>query len=110
VLHGALSSILADEDGQILDAHSISAGLDYPGVGPEHAFLRDTGRAEYVGASDEEALAAFRELTQKEGIIPALEPAHALARARELEETYVLVCLSGRGDKDLEEVLAHGDA
>jgi tryptophan synthase beta chain len=110
VLHGARSSILADEDGQILDAHSISAGLDYPGVGPEHAFLRDTGRAEYVGATDEEALAAFRALARTEGIIPALEPAHALARARELDEPYVLVCLSGRGDKDLEEVLAHGDA
>jgi tryptophan synthase beta chain len=110
VLHGARSSILADEDGQILDAHSISAGLDYPGVGPEHAFLRDSGRAEYVGATDEEALEAFRALTRTEGIIPALEPAHALARARELEETYVLVCLSGRGDKDLEEVLARGDA
>jgi tryptophan synthase beta chain len=110
VLHGARSSILADEDGQILDAHSISAGLDYPGVGPEHAFLRDTGRAEYVGATDEEALSAFRALTRTEGIIPALEPAHALARARELEETSVLVCLSGRGDKDLEEVLARGDA
>jgi tryptophan synthase beta chain len=106
VLHGARSSILADEDGQILDAHSISAGLDYPGVGPEHAFLRDSGRAEYVGATDEEALTAFRELTRAEGIIPALEPAHALARARELDETYVLVCLSGRGDKDLAEVLA----
>jgi tryptophan synthase beta chain len=110
VLHGARSSILADEDGQILDAHSISAGLDYPGVGPEHAFLRDSGRAEYLGATDEEALAAFRNLTRTEGIIPALEPAHALARARELEETYVLVCLSGRGDKDLAEVLARGDA
>jgi tryptophan synthase beta chain len=110
VLHGALSSILADEDGQILDAHSISAGLDYPGVGPEHAFLRDNGRAEYVGATDEEALAAFRALTRSEGIIPALEPAHALARARDLDERYVLVCLSGRGDKDLEEVLARGDA
>jgi tryptophan synthase beta chain len=106
VLHGARSSILADDDGQILDAHSISAGLDYPGVGPEHAYLRDSGRAEYVGATDEEALAAFRALTRSEGIIPALEPAHALARARELEETHVLVCLSGRGDKDLEEVLA----
>ncbi len=106
VLHGARSSILVDEDGQILDAHSISAGLDYPGVGPEHAFLRDTGRAEYVGATDAEALGAFRALTRTEGIIPALEPAHALARARELAETYVLVCLSGRGDKDLEEVLA----
>jgi tryptophan synthase beta chain len=106
VLHGARSSILADEDGQILDAHSISAGLDYPGVGPEHAFLRDTGRAEYVRATDDEALAAFRDLTRTEGIIPALEPAHALARARELKETHVLVCLSGRGDKDLAEVLA----
>ena len=109
VLHGARSSILADEDGQMLDAHSISAGLDYPGVGPEHAFLRDTGRAEYVGATDEEALAAFRRLARTEGIIPALEPAHALARVAELDEELVLVCLSGRGDKDLEEVLAHGD-
>jgi tryptophan synthase beta chain len=109
VLHGARSSILADEDGQILDANSISAGLDYPGVGPEHAFLRDTGRAEYTGATDEEALAAFRALARTEGIIPALEPAHALVRARELDETYVLVCLSGRGDKDLEEVLARGE-
>ena len=107
VLHGARSSVLADEDGQITDAQSISAGLDYPGVGPEHAWLRDTGRAEYVRATDDEALAAFRELTRSEGIIPALEPAHALARARELDEDYVLVCLSGRGDKDLAEVLAH---
>jgi tryptophan synthase beta chain len=106
VLHGARSSVLADEDGQIADAHSISAGLDYPGVGPEHAFLRDTGRAEYVRATDEEALAAFRELTRTEGIIPALEPAHALARARVLEEQLILVCLSGRGDKDLEQVLS----
>jgi tryptophan synthase beta chain len=106
VLHGARSSILADDDGQIIDAHSISAGLDYPGVGPEHAFLRDSGRADYVGATDAEAIAAFRDLARTEGIIPALEPAHALARARELDETYVLVCLSGRGDKDLAEVLA----
>jgi tryptophan synthase beta chain len=106
VLHGARSSVLADEDGQILDAHSISAGLDYPGVGPEHAFLRDSARAEYVGATDAEAVAAFRDLAQAEGIIPALEPAHALARARELDETYILVCLSGRGDKDLAEVLS----
>jgi tryptophan synthase beta chain len=106
VLHGARSSVLADDDGQILDAHSISAGLDYPGVGPEHAFLRDSGRAEYVGATDAEAIAAFRDLARTEGIIPALEPAHALARARELDATYVLVCLSGRGDKDLAEVLA----
>jgi tryptophan synthase beta chain len=107
VLHGARSSVLADEDGQVADAHSISAGLDYPGVGPEHAWLRDSGRAEYVGATDEEALRAFRDLTRLEGIIPALEPAHALARARELEEELILVCLSGRGDKDLAEVLAH---
>jgi tryptophan synthase beta chain len=106
VLHGARSSVLADEDGQIADAHSISAGLDYPGVGPEHAWLRDLGRADYVTATDEEALAAFRDLTRLEGIIPALEPAHALARARELDAELVLVCLSGRGDKDLAEVLA----
>jgi tryptophan synthase beta chain len=106
VLHGARSSVLVDDDGQIADAHSISAGLDYPGVGPEHAWLRDTGRAEYVRAADGEALSAFRDLTRLEGIIPALEPAHALARARELDEDLVLVCLSGRGDKDLEEVLA----
>jgi tryptophan synthase beta chain len=105
VLHGARSSILADEDGQVLDAHSISAGLDYPGVGPEHAFLRDSGRAEYVSATDEEALAAFRDLARTEGILPALEPAHALARARDLDEELVLVCLSGRGDKDLSEVV-----
>jgi len=105
VLHGARSSLLADEDGQVLDAHSISAGLDYPGVGPEHAFLRDSGRAEYVGATDDEALAAFGDLARTEGIIPALEPAHALARARELDEEVILVCLSGRGDKDLAEVL-----
>jgi tryptophan synthase beta chain len=106
VLHGARSSILADEDGQITDAHSISAGLDYPGVGPEHAFLRDTGRAEYVGCTDEEAIAAFRGLARTEGIIPALEPSHALARARELDAELIVVCLSGRGDKDLAEVLA----
>src|SRR5881398_3048208 len=106
VLHGARSSLLADEDGQILDAHSISAGLDYPGVGPEHAWLRDTGRAEYVRARDRKAVDAFKQVTRLEGIIPALEPAHALARARELEEELVLVCLSGRGDKDLAEVLA----
>jgi tryptophan synthase beta chain len=105
VLHGSRSSLLADDDGQVLDAHSISAGLDYPGVGPEHAFLRDSGRADYVGADDGEALAAFRRLSETEGIIPALEPAHALAKALEREEELVLVCLSGRGDKDLAEVL-----
>jgi tryptophan synthase beta chain len=101
VLHGSRSSLLADEDGQVLDAHSISAGLDYPGVGPEHAFLRDSGRAEYVTATDDEARAAFDRLARTEGIIPALEPAHALARVVELDAELVLVCLSGRGDKDL---------
>ncbi len=106
VLHGARSSLLADEDGQIADAHSISAGLDYPGVGPEHAFLRDSGRAEYVPATDEEALAAFHLLAEREGIIPALEPAHALARALELDAELILVGLSGRGDKDLATVLS----
>jgi tryptophan synthase beta chain len=105
VLHGARSSVLADDDGQILDAHSISAGLDYPGVGPEHAYLRDTGRAEYVGATDDEALAAFSRLARTEGILPALEPAHALARAAELDAELILVCLSGRGDKDLAQVV-----
>jgi tryptophan synthase beta chain len=105
VLHGARSSVLADEDGQIADAHSISAGLDYPGVGPEHAYLRDTGRAEYRAATDEDALNAFRDLARSEGIIPALEPAHALARARDLDAELILVCLSGRGDKDLDEAL-----
>jgi tryptophan synthase beta chain len=109
VLHGARSSLLADEDGQIIDAHSISAGLDYPGVGPEHAYLRDIGRVEYLAATDDEALAAFRRLAETEGIIPALEPAHALARAGELDGELIVVCLSGRGDKDLDEALAHLD-
>jgi tryptophan synthase beta chain len=106
ILHGARSSVLADADGQVLDAHSISAGLDYPGVGPEHAALRDSGRAEYVTATDAEALAAFHRLAEREGILPALEPAHALARALDVEAELVLVGLSGRGDKDLAEVLA----
>jgi tryptophan synthase beta chain len=106
VLHGALSAVLQDEDGQILEAHSISAGLDYPGSGPEHAHLRDTGRARYVAVTDAEAVAAFRRTSELEGIIPALEPAHALAWALanpggELD----LIALSGRGDKDLAEVL-----
>jgi tryptophan synthase beta chain len=105
VLHGSRSSILADEDGQIADAHSISAGLDYPGVGPEHAWLRDTGRARYVGTTDDEALDAFARLARTEGIIPALEPAHALARVAELDAEVVAVCLSGRGDKDLAEAM-----
>ncbi len=107
VLHGARSSVLADSDGQITDAHSISAGLDYPGVGPEHAALRDSGRAEYLPCTDAEALVAFHLLAETEGIIPALESSHALACALELDEELVLVCLSGRGDKDLAEVLAH---
>ncbi len=106
VLHGARSSVLADEDGQIADAHSISAGLDYPGVGPEHAALRDSGRAEYVPCTDEEALAAFHRLAETEGIIPALESSHALARTLDLDAELVVVCLSGRGDKDLAEVLS----
>ena len=109
VLHGARSSILVDEDGQVADAHSISAGLDYPGVGPAHAHLRDVGRATYLQATDAEALAALLDLTRTEGIIPALEPAHALARARDLDGELLVVCLSGRGDKDLAEVLAHVD-
>jgi tryptophan synthase beta chain len=107
VLHGSLSAVLADTDGQILEAHSVSAGLDYPGSGPEHAFLRDSGRARYVAVTDEAALDAFGELARLEGIIPALESAHAVAWALanpggELD----LICLSGRGDKDLAEVLA----
>ena len=106
VLHGARSSLLADEDGQILDAHSISAGLDYPGVGPEHAQLRDTGRARYVTCTDDEALAAFHRLCETEGIVPALESSHALARALDMDAEVIAVCLSGRGDKDLAEVLA----
>ncbi len=107
VLHGARSLVLADEDGQIADAHSISAGLDYPGVGPEHAALRDSGRVTYLTCTDDEALAAFERLTKMEGIIPALESAHALARALDIDESLLLVCLSGRGDKDLDEALAH---
>ena len=107
VLHGSLSYLLQDADGQVSPAHSVSAGLDYPGVGPEHAYLRDTGRVEYLAATDGEALAAFRRLAETEGIIPALEPAHALARAAELDGDLIVVCLSGRGDKDLDEVVAH---
>jgi len=106
VLHGSLSSILADEEGQILEAHSVSAGLDYPGVGPEHAYLRDSGRAQYVACTDDEALAAFHRLCETEGIVPALESSHALARALDTDAELIAVCLSGRGDKDLAEVLA----
>ena len=121
VLHGTLSSILADEEGQVLEAHSVSAGLDYPGVGPEHAQLRDSGRARYHSVTDTQALAAFRELARLEGIIPALEPAHAIAWLLENSDPaarpglpaaaageagrFDVLCLSGRGDKDLAEVL-----
>lgn len=109
VLHGAKSYLLHDEDGQILPAHSVSAGLDYPGVGPEHSYLKDTGRAEYVAVTDEQALDAFKLLTQTEGIMPALESAHAVAHgvrvARELSKNdIVLINLSGRGDKDVQHV------
>lgn len=104
LLHGTRSFVLADHDGQILNTSSIAAGLDYPGVGPEHAFLRESGRAEYVTATDDEALDAFRLLAGTEGILPALESAHALARALELDAEVIVVCLSGRGDKDLEVV------
>ncbi|MDP2478902.1 MAG: tryptophan synthase subunit beta [Candidatus Palauibacterales bacterium] len=107
VLHGSLSYLLQDEGGQVVPAHSVSAGLDYPGVGPEHAWLRDTGRVRYESATDGEALAAFRRLTRLEGIIPALESAHALAgltaEADRWRDRDVLVCLSGRGDKDVVE-------
>jgi tryptophan synthase beta chain len=107
VLHGAYSAIMQDEDGQILEAHSISAGLDYPGSGPEHAWLRDCGRARYVAIDDRQALAAFVRTARLEGIIPALESAHALAWVLENPGSELdLVCLSGRGDKDLAEALA----
>jgi tryptophan synthase beta chain len=109
ILHGSRSAVMQDEEGQIVEAHSISAGLDYPGAGPQHAHLRDSGRARYEAVTDEQALLAFRELARLEGIIPALETAHALAwvLAQERGELDV-VCLSGRGDKDLAEVLADG--
>ncbi len=107
VLHGALSAVMQDEEGQIVEAHSISAGLDYPGTGPQHAFLRDSGRARYEAVTDRDALAAFREVSRLEGIVPALETAHALAWVlAQSEGDLDLVCLSGRGDKDLAEVLA----
>jgi tryptophan synthase beta chain len=107
VLHGSLSAVLADADGQILEAHSVSAGLDYPGSGPEHAFLRDSGRARYVAVTDDEALDAFVTVARAEGIVPALESSHALAwTLANPGGTLDLLCLSGRGDKDLAEVLA----
>ena len=111
VLHGNRTYLLQDDDGQIIDAHSISAGLDYPGIGPEHAFLHDTGRARYLAATDDEALTAFKLCAELEGIIPALEPAHALARVGEIAKDIgpggiVLMNLCGRGDKDIFTVAA----
>ena len=112
ILHGALSAVLQDEDGQVLEAHSVSAGLDYPGSGPEHAHLRDTGRVRYVAVGDADALRAFRRLAETEGILPALEPAHAIAwllwHGRTGGGGVDLLTLSGRGDKDLAEVLERG--
>jgi len=109
VLHGNRTYLLQDEDGQIIETHSISAGLDYPGVGPEHAWLKDVQRAEYVGITDKEALQSFHDLCRMEGIIPALESSHALAYACKLAPTLpkdkiLLVNLSGRGDKDMHTV------
>ncbi|MDP9399579.1 MAG: tryptophan synthase subunit beta [Actinomycetota bacterium] len=112
VLHGSLSAIMQDDEGQITEAHSVSAGLDYPGSGPEHAWLRDSGRARYVAVTDAQALTAFRAVARLEGIIPALETAHALHVVLEEDaggSALDLVCLSGRGDKDLAEVVARGD-
>ncbi|HEU0250515.1 MAG TPA: tryptophan synthase subunit beta [Solirubrobacteraceae bacterium] len=107
VLHGALSAVMQDEEGQIVEAHSISAGLDYPGTGPQHAYLRDSGRASYEAITDIQALGAFKLVSRLEGIIPALESAHALAwTLAQSQGELDLVCLSGRGDKDLAEVLA----
>ena len=107
ILHGSRSYVLQDEDGQITEPYSISAGLDYPGIGPEHAYLKDTGRAEYRAVTDDAAMQALRLLSQTEGIIPAIESAHALAGALELgrelgPEGLLLVNLSGRGDKDMD--------
>jgi tryptophan synthase beta chain len=109
VFHGAMSYVLQDEAGQISETHSISAGLDYPGVGPEHSYLRDLGRVDYVSITDAEAVDAFQRLCRAEGILPALESSHALAQALKLAPTLgpkkdLLVCLSGRGDKDMANV------
>jgi tryptophan synthase beta chain len=113
VLHGALSYLLQDDAGQVHPAHSISAGLDYPGVGPEHSYLKDTGRALYVSVRDDEAMEGFQTLSRLEGIIPALEPAHAVAwitreRARWNADDVILLCVSGRGDKDVAQVMEMG--
>ena len=112
VLHGNRTYLMEDADGQIIETHSISAGLDYPGVGPEHAWLKDSGRARYVSVTDDEALQAFHDLTRTEGILPALESSHALAYAAKLaptmaEDRLIILNLSGRGDKDIHTVAAH---
>ncbi|MDO9142632.1 MAG: pyridoxal-phosphate dependent enzyme, partial [Methylobacter sp.] len=109
VLHGNRTYLMEDDDGEIIETHSISAGLDYPGVGPEHAWLKDTGRAEYVNITDTEAMAGFHALTRMEGIIPALESSHAMAYTMKLAPTMskdeiIIVCLSGRGDKDMQTI------
>jgi tryptophan synthase beta chain len=114
VLHGNRTFLLQDNDGQIIDAHSISAGLDYPGIGPEHAWLHDIGRVEYTSVTDDEALTAFHQCCRLEGIIPALETAHALAEVFKLAPTLpkdhlMVVNLSGRGDKDMQTVMHHLD-
>src|SRR6202789_1010772 len=112
VLHGNRTYLLMNEDGQINEAHSISAGLDYPGIGPKHAWLNDVGRVTFMSATDDEALHAFQLLSKLEGIIPALEPAHAIAKVLELapkkpKDHLMVVNLSGRGDKDLDSVARH---
>ena len=112
VLHGNRTYLLQDEDGQITEGHSISAGLDYPGIGPEHAWLKDTGRVEYTAITDEEALDAFQLLCRTEGIIPALEPSHALAHVMKIAPTLpadhiIVMNMCGRGDKDIFTVAKH---
>ena len=113
MLHGSLSYLLQDDAGQVHPAHSISAGLDYPGVGPEHAHLRDSGRATYVAVTDEEAISAFHDLSRLEGIIPALETSHAIVwvmdnASRWKKTDSILICVSGRGDKDMSQVAELG--
>ena len=116
VLHGSLSYLLQDDDGQVKPAHSISAGLDYPGVGPQHSFLKDSGRVTYTSVTDTQAVIALQRLSRAEGIIPALESSHAIAKLYEMAENdelgdrRLVVCLSGRGDKDVEAIAAHLDA
>ena len=109
VLHGSHSYLMQDDAGQVVETHSVSAGLDYPGVGPEHSYWKDIGRVEYLNVTDDEALAAFHSLTRLEGIIPAVESAHAVAHVlkiagQQASDEVVVICLSGRGDKDVHEV------